>query len=291
MRIGLQLPYFNFPDIRGNVAKIAKTAEDGGFYSMWVMDHFFQLDMDVLGPAEDPMLEGYSTLTYIAAITDRLKLGTLVTGVNYRHPGFLANAITTLDVLSGGRAYLGIGAGWYEREAKALGLPFPSTKERFEWLEETLQIVHQMWDEENNGAYGGTHFKLAETMNHPQPISQPHPPIMIGGMGEKKTLRFVAKYGDACNLFAFAGIDTLKHKLSVLQQHCEDVGRDYADIEKTTLGTAFHGDLTSAQQIVDFCGQLAEIGIQHAIFNMPDAAALTNLETMAEKVIPQVADL
>lgn len=291
MRISLQLPYFNFPDVRGDVAQIAKTAEEGGFYSMWVMDHFFQLDMPDLGPAEDPMLEAYTTLGYIAAITERLKLGTLVTGVNYRHPGFLAKAVTTLDVLSGGRAYLGIGAGWYEREAHALGLPFPPTKVRFEWLEETLQIVHQMWNKENNGEYMGTHFTLKETINHPQVISQPHPPIMIGGMGEQKTLRFVAQYANATNMFAFAGIDTLKHKLSVLKQHCEDVGRDYADIEKTTLGTAFHGELTSAEKIVDFCGQLAEIGIEHAIFNMPDAQSLKPLETMAEKVIPQVADL
>jgi len=291
MRVSLQLPYFTFPDVRGNVAEIAKTAESAGFYSMWVMDHFFQLGMPVLGPAEDPMLEAYTTLGYIAAVTETMKLGTLVTGVIYRQPGFLAKTVTTLDVLSGGRAYLGIGAAWYEREAEALGFPFPSVKERFEWLEETLQIVHQMWDESNNGVYDGQHFKLAETMNHPQNISQPHPPILIGGMGEKKTLKLIAQYGDACNFFAQAGLDVLKHKLSVLQGHCDDVGRDYAEIEKTVLATAFASDdMKTPEQIVKFCEDLAGIGIEHAIFNMPDVQSLAPLGTFAEKIIPQVAE-
>ncbi len=290
MRISLQLPYFDFPERRETVARIAQTAEAGGFYSMWVMDHFFQLGGEFLGPAEDPMLEGYTTLGYLAGVTETMKLGTLVTGVIYRNPGLLVKAVTTLDVLSGGRAYFGIGAAWYEREAKALGFEFPSVKERFEWLEETLQITHQMWSD-NDGAYEGEHYQMAETICNPQPISSPRPPIMIGGMGEKKTLRFVAQYADACNLFVSVGADVLRHKLDVLQGHCSDVGRDYDDIEKTGLGTAFLGDLRTPDAIVDFCGTMGELGISHMIFNLPDAQGLTNIETIAETVIPQVADL
>lgn len=289
MRISLQLPYFDFPNRRETITRIAQTAESGGFYSMWVMDHFFQLGGEFLGPAEDPMLEGYTTLGYLAGVTEKMKLGTLVTGVIYRNPGLLVKAVTTLDVLSGGRAYFGIGAGWYEREAKALGFEFPSLKERFEQLEEALKITHQMWSD-NDGAFEGKQFQMAETICNPQPISEPRPPIMIGGMGEQKTLKYVAQYADACNLFARAGVDVLKHKLDVLQGHCADVGRDYAEIEKTTLATAFVEDLATPEAIVDFCGQMAEIGVTHAIFNLPDAQGLTNLETIAEKVIPQVAD-
>lgn len=290
MRISLQLPYFNFPEVRENVARIARTAEAGGFYSMWVMDHFFQLGGELLGPQEDPMLEGYTTLGYLAGVTEIMKLGTLVTGAFYRNPGLLVKAVTTLDVLSGGRAYFGIGAGWYEREAIALGFGFPLLKERFEVLVETLQITHQMWSD-NNGAFEGKHFQLAETINNPQPISNPHPPIMIGGMGEQKTLRYVAQYADACNLFAAAGEGVLRHKLEVLKSHCDDVSRDYREIEKTTLATAFAGELSTTEAIVDFCGKMADLGITHVIFNMPDAQGLTNVEAIAEQVIPQVKDL
>lgn len=291
MHISLQLPTFDYDDIGGSVARIARTADDAGFYSMWVMDHFFQLGGDLLGPPENNMLEAYTTLGYIAAATERMKLGTLVTGVIYRNPAMLAKIISTLDVLSGGRAYLGIGAAWYEREANALGFTYPSTKERFEWLEEALQIVHQMWDEGNNGPYKGKHFQLKETMNHPQPISQPHPPIMIGGMGEQKTLRMVAQYADATNLFARAGLDVLKHKLDVLRQHCEDVGRNYDDIEKTCLATAFDGDLQTPESLVKLCQDLRGIGIEHVIFNMPHPETITPLETIGEQVIPAVSDL
>ena len=188
MRIGLQLPYFKFEGGTASIAPIVKdiaqAAEAADFYSMWVMDHFFQLG-GWLGPAEDPMLEGYSVLNFVAAITDKLKLGTLVTGVIYRYPAQLVNAVTTLDVLSGGRAYMGIGAAWYDQEAKSLGIPYPETKVRFEMLEETLRYAHQMWDESQNGAFEGKHIQATATINHPQPLSSPHPPIMIGGMGEK----------------------------------------------------------------------------------------------------------
>ncbi|HLO15832.1 MAG TPA: LLM class F420-dependent oxidoreductase, partial [Anaerolineales bacterium] len=234
MKIGLQIPNFTWPggpkEIQNKLAEIARTADEAGFSSLWVMDHFFQIgrpnNAGGLGPAEDEMLESYSTLSYLAGFTQKATLGALVTGVVYRHPGILIKTVTTLDVLSGGRAYLGIGAAWNEREARGLGVPFPPVKERFERLEETLQIAKQMWSG-NNGPYNGKHYQLTETLCSPQPLSKPHPPILIGGMGEKKTLRLVAQYADACNLFAGPGIDTLRGKLSILKQHCEALGRDY----------------------------------------------------------------
>lgn len=293
MKIGLQIPIFKLPGgtpaIAQHLAAIARSADENGFASLWVMDHFFQIEM--VGPAEDPMLEGYATLSYLAAHTQRVKLGTLVTGAIYRHPGILIKTVTTLDVLSGGRAYLGIGAGWFEREALGLGVPYPSTSERFEQLEETLQIAKQMWSD-NNGPYEGKHNKLAETLNEPPALSQPHPPILIGGMGENKTLRLVAQYADACNLFAGAGPEVLRQKLDTLRRHCENVGRDYDEIEKTTLGTAYFApDQFSPADIIANCRSLAEIGIQHAIFNMPDPHALTPLETFGREIIPAVAEL
>src|SRR3712207_2837972 len=207
MRIGLQIPSFTWPEGTGEIgpklAHIGKTADEAGFASLWGMDHFFQIRG--VGSVEEPMLESYSALSYLAGVTERAKLGTLVTGVIYRYPGILVKTATTLDVLSGGRAYLGIGAGWNEREALGLGVPFPSTNERFERLEEALQIAHQMWSGEV-APYHGKHYHLEETLNSPQALSNPHPPVMIGGMGEKKTLRLVAKYADACNLFAYGGL-------------------------------------------------------------------------------------
>ena len=193
MKIGLQIPNFTYPEgprkLGSKLAEIARTADNVGFSSIWVMDHFFQIgsrDRSMgLGPAEDEMLEGYSTLSYLAGITKKVTLGTLVSGVVYRHPGILVKTVTTLDVLSGGRAYLGIGAAWNEREAQGLGIPFPSVKERFERLAETLEIAKQMWSN-NNGAYTGKHFQLAETLCNPRPISKPHPPILIGGSGKRK---------------------------------------------------------------------------------------------------------
>src|SRR5689334_13161402 len=244
MKIGLQIPNFTWPGgpavIGGTLAEIARAADEAGFASLWVMDHFFQIggrnNPSGLGPAEDEMLEGYSSLAYLAGVTKKVKLGTMVTGVIYRHPGILIKTVTTLDVLSGGRAYLGIGAAWNEREALGLGVPFPPVAERFERLEETLQITKQMWSD-NNGPYTGKHYQLRETLNNPQPLSRPHPPILIGGTGEKKTLRLVAQYADACNLFARMGVETVRGKLDVLKRHCEKLGRDYNEIEKTTLST------------------------------------------------------
>jgi F420-dependent oxidoreductase-like protein len=291
MRIGLQIPSFTWPggpaEIGPRLAEIAKTADDAGFVSLWVMDHFFQIS--VIGQAEEPMLESYATLSYLAGVTKKARLGTLVTGVNYRHPGILIKTVSTLDVLSGGRAYLGIGAGWYEREALGLGAPFPPLKERFERLEEALQIAKQMWSS-NNGPYQGKHYHLAETLNSPQPLSQPHPPILIGGMGENKTLRLVAQYADACNMFARAGHETLLQKLEILKQHCEAVGRPYAEIEKTTLDTVHlaPGAMTAAQ-VIETCRGLADLGFQHLIFNMPNVHEIKPLEIFGREIIPVVA--
>jgi F420-dependent oxidoreductase-like protein len=293
VRIGLQVPSFTWPDgadgIGHKLAEIGRTADEAGFASLWVMDHFFQIEY--VGPPEDPMLEGYSALSYLAAVTERVNLGTLVTGVIYRYPGLLVKTATTLDVLSGGRAYLGIGAGWFEREARGLGVPFPPTKERFEQLEESLQIAHQMWSEEV-APYHGAHYHLEETLNSPQALAHPHPPIMIGGMGERKTLRLVAQYADACNLFAFVGTDTIRHKLDVLRGHCEDVGRPYEEIERTALGTVkLARDGMTAEEVIEQCRKLNDAGVQHLIFNMPNVHEIRPLETFGNKVIPAVVDL
>jgi F420-dependent oxidoreductase-like protein len=290
MRIGLQIPSFTWPggsaEIGPRLAEIVQTADQAGFSSIWLMDHFFQIEM--IGPADEAMLEGYTTLGYIAALTQRVRLGLLVTGIIYRHPGILAKIVSTLDILSGGRATLGIGAAWFEREANGLGVPYPPLTTRFEQLEETLQIVKQMWSDEV-GPYEGQHFHLAETLNQPQPLSKPHPPILIGGMGEGKTLRLVAQYANACNLFAFVGTEVLAHKLKVLKNHCETIGRNYDDIERTVLGTANFNEM-KAGDIIDLCRGLAEIGIQQAIFNMHDIETIKPLEIFANEIIPAVAE-
>ena len=213
------------------MAETARIADDGGVASFTVMDHYFQ--MEQAGSADQPMLEAYTTLGYVAAVTRRMTLGVLVTGVMYRYPGLLAKIVTTLDVLSGGRGRLGIGASWYEREQRALGVPVVPVPERFERLEETLQICLQMWSD-NDGPYQGRHYRLAETLCSPRPLTRPHPPILVGGGGEKRTLLLVARYADACNLFATSPAD-VAHKLDVLRRHCDDEGRDYDSITKTAL--------------------------------------------------------
>jgi F420-dependent oxidoreductase-like protein len=297
MKIGLQVPNFTWPggpaSIGKKLAEIAVAADEAGFTSLWVMDHFFQIGgrdpRSILGPAEDEMLESYSVLSYLAGFTKKIKLGTLVTGVIYRYPGILAKTVTTLDVLSGGRAYLGIGAAWNEREARGLGIPFPPLAERFERLEETLQIIQQMWSGER-AVYQGIHYQLAETLNSPQPLTKPHPPILIGGSGEKKTLRLVAQYADACNLFTSTDSEALRHKLDVLKNHCEKLGRDYSAIEKTTLGTAWLApDHMSTADVIAHCRTLSSLGIQHAIFNMPNVHEIKPLKTFGMEIIPAVA--
>jgi len=293
MKIGLQIPNFTWPagpdGIRHKLADIARSAEAAGFDSLWVMDHFFQIRG--VGPVEAEMLEAYATLGYLAGITGIVKLGALVTGVIYRHPGLLVKTVTALDVLSGGRAYFGLGAAWFEREALGLGVPFPPLRERFERLEEALQIAHQMWSE-NNGPYNGRHFQLGETLCSPQPLTKPHPPILIGGMGERKTLRLVAQYADACNLFARTGIETIRQKLDVLRRHCERLGRHYEEIEKTTLSTVhLAADRQSPRDVIAECQALASVGIQHYIVNMPNVDELAPIETFAQDIIPTVHQL
>ncbi len=292
MRIGLQVPSFTWPggatEIGSRLADIARTADDAGFASIWVMDHFFQIEM--VGRPEEPMLEAYSSLSYLAGLTQRVRLGALVTGVVYRYPGILIKTVSTLDVLSGGRAYFGIGAAWYEREARGLGVPFPPLRERFERLEETLRIARQMWAGDMT-PYNGRHYQLAEPLNSPQPLSKPHPPILIGGMGERKTLRLVAQYADACNLFARAGADELRRKLDVLKRHCDDVGRPYDEIERTALSTVhLASEGMSVSQVIELCRTLADAGIQHAIFNMPNVHEIAPLETFGREIIPAVAE-
>lgn len=288
MRIGLQFGYFNLPtpQIGPMLGERAHAADEAGFDSLWVMDHFFQ--MEPWGGPQENMLEGYTTLGYLAGLTRRARLGLMVTGVTYRKPGFLIKTVTTLDVLSSGRAYLGIGAAWYEREARALGFDFPPRKERFEWLKETLQIAHRMWRDDAS-AFEGQHFRLENPVNRPMPLSQPHPPILIGGEGEKKTLRFVAQYGDACNIFAYQGMDFVRGKLEVLRAHCEDLGRDYASIEKTSLSSVHLAPgAQNPADIIHLCEELRGAGIEHAIFNMPNAYEPGVIEDFAEKIIPAV---
>lgn len=297
MRLGLQVPIFTWPNGQENLGDtfglIAERAERAGFYSLWVMDHFFQIPIgEPPRPPEMEMLEGWSALAFAAGRTNHIKLGTMVTGITYRYPGILVKTATTLDVLSHGRAYFGVGAAWNEVEHKGLGIPFPPMAERFERLEETLRIAHQMWAGDET-PFEGRHYQLERPLSSPQPVQKPHPPILIGGGGEKKTLRLVAQYGDACNLFARFGDDTLRHKLNVLQDHCETLGRSYGDIEKTTLN-AFNltrdgrNGTTSPSQFIDYCGQMAALGIDQAIFSLLNVSDLEPFDVLASEVVPVV---
>jgi F420-dependent oxidoreductase-like protein len=290
VKIGLQIPDFTTPDGPGrlgpDLATVARTADDAGFSYVAVMDHFFQIG--VIGPPEREMLEAYTTLGYLAGHTSRARLLTLVTGVTYRHPGVLAKIVTTLDVLSGGRGGLGIGAAWNDEESRGLGIPFPPVAERFERLEETLQICLQMWRGDES-PYHGRHYQLERPINSPQALTQPHPPILIGGGGERKTLRLVAQYAQACNLFP--GPD-LARKLDVLREHCAAVGRDYDEIEKTCYFAYDVGPKgENAQQVVDQLGGLAEMGFQAAIGFVVGVWDVTPLEIIGSEVIPAVAPL
>jgi len=290
VKIGLQIPDFTTPAgparLGTDLATVARTADDAGFEFLAVMDHFFQIG--AIGPAEQPMLEAYTTLGYLAAHTSRARLLTLVTGVTYRHPGILAKIVTTLDVLSGGRAWLGIGAAWNDEESRGLGIPFPPVAERFERLEETLQICLQMW-RGDEAPYRGRHYQLERPLNSPQALHEPHPPILIGGSGEKKTLRLVAQYAQACNLFP--GPD-LARKLDVLRGHCEAVGRDYDEIEKTCYFLFDVGPRgEKAAEVVDQLGRLAAMGFSTAIGGVANVWDYTPLEIIGREVIPAVAPL
>ncbi len=294
MRIGLQIPSFKYPGgtaaIRPKLKEIVTTAEAGGFYSLWVMDHYYQIK-GLFGEAyTDPMLEAYTTLGYFAGLTEKAYLGVMVTGVIYRHPSVLMKMVNTLDILSGGRAYLGIGAAWYEEEAKGFGIPYPSTSERFEQLEDNLQLAKALWKSDET-SFEGQHFSAPAITNNPRPLSTPHPRIMIGGMGPKKTLRMVAQYADACNIFEGAGTENMQKALDTLKAHCDNLGRDYDTIEKTSLGTAHLSGDDTAGGVISRIKELSEMGFSHVIFNMPDVYKITPLETFAKEIIPAVTDL
>ncbi|HEX9066339.1 MAG TPA: LLM class F420-dependent oxidoreductase [Streptosporangiaceae bacterium] len=290
MQLGLQIPDFTWPggpaSLGSDLARIGRTADEAGFGFISVMDHFFQIG--AVGPADHDMLEAYTTLGYLAACTTRAKLITLVTGAVYRHPGVLAKTVTTLDVLSGGRAWLGIGAAWNEEESRGLGIPFPPVAERFERLEETLQICLQMWNGDES-PYHGTHYELDRPLNSPQALSKPHPPIMIGGGGEKKTLRFVARYAQACNLFP--GPD-LARKLDVLREHCDAEGRVYDEIRKSCYFIFDPGPQGErVGEMIDQLGGLAEMGFDTAIGAVANVHEITPLEIIGSQVVPAVAGL
>jgi F420-dependent oxidoreductase-like protein len=288
MRLGLHYWTYSTPpdpaEIAPTLAETARIAEQAGVSTFTVMDHYFQ--MEHAGSVTAPMLEAYTTLGHVAALTRRMTLGVLVTGVPYRHPGLLAKIVTTLDVLSGGRARLGVGASWYEREQRGLGVPVAPLTERFERLEETLQICLQMWSDDD-GPFDGRHYQLAETLCVPPPISQPHPPILVGGGGEKKTLRLAARYGDACNVFGTSPAD-VAHKLDVLRSHCDAEGRDYDRIDKTVL--AVLPVLADVDGFVAAARGYAALGVTE-IATMPDRHPVEFAEQLAEKVLPRLAEV
>lgn len=265
MELGFHVPIFDIEGgttaIAGELARVGAAAEESGATWLSLMDHYFQIEPTGL-PAESNMLEGYTTLGYLAAHTSRIDLGLLVTGVTYRYPGLLAKIVTTLDVLSDGRAMRGIGAAWFEREHHGLGVPYPSVAERFERLEETLRICIQMWAPQNNGPFEGKHYQLAETLCSPQPIRRPR--IVIGGGGERKTLRLVAQYGDACNLFGTSPED-VEHKLAVLRRHCDDVGRDYDQIRKTILAVNPRPTPATSDEFVRQMADYAKVGVDTVV--------------------------
>jgi F420-dependent oxidoreductase-like protein len=287
MRLGVHVTAFTVPGgptgIAPELARVGQAVEAAGVAHLSVMDHYFQMDRVL--PATDPMLEGYTTLGFLAAHTATVRLGLLVTGVTYRHPGLLAKIVSTVDVLSGGRGELGIGAAWYEREHRGLGVPFPPVAERFERLEETLRICRQMWDPADTGPFDGKHYRLAETLCSPQPIGKP--PILIGGGGEKKTLRLVARYADACNLFA-SSPEELGRKLDVLRGHCDDVGRDYATIQKTLLVTTRPAE---ADRFVEDMTPYAKLGFDTAIVMPPGDAPARWIDEVGAPISVRLADL
>ncbi len=265
------------------VADLAKRSEGIGVRTLSFMDHYFQ--MDWMAPAEDPMLEGYTALGFVAGVTDRLRLRLLVSGITYRHPGLLAKIVTTLDVLSGGRAELGIGAAWYEREHLGLGVPFPAVGERFEQLDEAIQICLQMWSGDD-GPFEGRHYRLAETLCSPRPLSSPRPRILIGGGGERKTLRLVAQYSDACNFFG--GPEEISHKLDVLRRHCAAVGRDPNEIE-VTAGFRDIPPGAGADQVLRGAEALAQVGVSTVVTGPVTDDPAGWLESTFGPVIEQLA--
>jgi F420-dependent oxidoreductase-like protein len=302
MKIGLQLVDFAWAggpeNIGPTLGAIARRAETAGFDSLWLMDHFFQVP--ALGDVADPMLEAYTTLGFVAGQTSHIELGVMVTGVTYRHPGVLMKTVTTLDVLSGGRAWLGLGTGWFEREHVGLGVPLPPLKERFERLEETLQIAHLMWSGEATD-FNGKHYQLNETLNSPPPIRTSvlrpssfvlRPPILVGGSGETKTLRLVAKYADACNFFARHGEEWLNHKLDVLRAHCEAEGRPYDAIRKTVIADQQamrepSGHI-SAQRVIEHAAHLSKLGFDYFHLSLPNVDQASAFDHFQHEIIPAI---
>jgi F420-dependent oxidoreductase-like protein len=288
VKIGLQISSFSWPGgdaaIGPTLARISESADAAGFDSLWVMDHFFQIRG--VGRPEEPMLEGWSALAFMAAHSKTATLGLMVGGVHYRQAGLWAKAATTLDVLSGGRSYLGIGAAWNEEESHGLGFPMPPLGVRFEMLDETLQIIHSMWQGErgSGGSFEGAHYQADRLLNSPQVLSKPHPKIIIGGGGEQKTLRLVAKYADACNIFG--GPDQLTHKFSILRERCAEIGRPFGEIERTSLQSVDLGRDT-VSQVLDRFETLAAVGVQHVIFSLANVADPHTIEVIGRDLLPR----
>jgi F420-dependent oxidoreductase-like protein len=296
VKFGLQVSSFSYPggapELAGHLERIVRTADEVGFDSIWVMDHLFQIRS--VGRAEEPMLEGWTALGFIGAHTKRARIGLMVGGIHYRHPGIWVKAATTLDVLTGGRAWLGLGAAWNEEESRGLGFDFPPLGVRFEQLEETLQIAHEMFEGERGSEKGlkGRHFQPTRLLNSPQSISRPRVPIMIGGGGEQKTLRLVAQYGDATNVFG--GPEKVHHKWQVLKEHCEAIGRPYDEIERSTLQGGLHvsrdggGGTEAPEQVIERFGELGDAGAQHVLFSVRDVWKTEQLELLGSTLLPQL---
>ena len=289
MKLAIHFPNFTMPgepeSLSGLLAATARAADEGGVDTMTLMDHWFQ--MEQRAPATDPMLEGYTTLGFLAGHSSRLKLGLLVTGVTYRYPGLLAKIVATLDVLSEGRAFLGLGAAWYEREHLALGVPYPPIATRFEMLEETLQICQQMWSDDE-GPYEGRHYHQAETICRPRPIQAPRPPILLGGTGEKKTLRLVAQYADAWNCFDL-GPEGIAAKIAILREHCDAVGRDPEEIELTAI--TFGDPLADVDAFLAKAEAYSRLGITKLWLSAPPPDPAGFVAELADTVIPRLSEL
>jgi F420-dependent oxidoreductase-like protein len=298
VKIGLQVSSFTWPGgdaaIAETFARVVRTADEVGFDSIWVMDHFFQIRS--VGAVDEPMLEGFTALGYAAAVTRRARLGLMVGGVHYRLPGLWLKAATTLDVLSGGRGWFGIGAAWNEDESRGLGFPMPPLGTRFEMLEETLRYIRSGWQGEKGSGepFAGEHYRARRLLNSPQALTRPHPPILVGGGGERKTLRLVAQYADACNIFGAP--DQLRRKYAILREHCEAVGRPYDQIERTNLSSfSVSADgrrgTSTPSALVDRLGAWADAGSHHTIFSVQGVWDVAKLELLGREVLPQVRDL
>ena len=297
MKFGLQVPSFSYPggtpDIAPTLERIIRTADEVGFDSIWVMDHLFQIRS--VGAVDEPMLEGWTALGWIGAMTKRARIGLMVGGIPYRLPAIWVKAATTLDVLTGGRAWLGLGAAWNQQESDALGIPFPPLGVRFQQLEETLRIAHEMFEGETGSqrAFDGREFRATRLLNSPQSISRPRVPIMIGGGGERKTLRLVAQYADASNVFG--GPENIHHKWEVLRRHCEAVGRPFEEIERSTLqgvnvSRDGSGGTETPDQVIDRFGELGDAGAQHILFSVRDVWQTDKLELLGSTLLAQLRD-